>query len=37
MDYSVTVEGYRDYLCNLVDVWCKDQDLMKRRKRWEFN
>jgi len=37
MDYSVTVEDYRDFLCNLIDVWYKDQDMMKKRKRRELN
>jgi uncharacterized protein len=23
MDYSVAVEDYRDFLCNLFDVWYK--------------
>jgi hypothetical protein len=37
MDYSVTVEDYSDFLCNLFDVWYKDQDMMKKRKWREFN
>jgi hypothetical protein len=37
MDYTVTVDDYRDFLCNLFDVWYKDQDMLKKRKRGMFN